>query len=333
MDPRAQVSPERSADGVAAGDVAADGGQQRAAPAGEVRVLAQTAALTWLDLEDPASPALDEIASRYDFHELAVEDCRNQPQLAKIDPFPEHVFLIANSIRYERETGELQVRELDIFMGERFLVTVHQGPSTSVDTIAARLGRNSRLKKPAQVLHALLDSILDRFLPTLDEIGTEVDRLEEEILDNPTPACLANVFLLRRNLVVFRRAASAQRELLNALSRRDTKLVPTDMLIYFRDVYDHVVATMEMIESYRDLVSGVLDIYLTRTANRTNDIVKALTLIATIILPLTLITGWYGMNLVNLPFADDPAGVWYVTGGMALLTFSLLAYFKKKSWI
>ncbi len=298
-----------------------------------MRVLAETPALTWLDLDDPASPALEELAARYGFHELAVEDCRNEPQLAKIDPFPEHVFLIANSIRYATETGELQFRELDVFMGERFLVTVHHGLSQSVESVSARLGKNPRLKKPAQVVHALLDAILDRFLPTLDEIGEEVDRIEEEILDTPTPACLSRLFLLRRNLVVFRRAASAQRELLNALSRRDTRLVPADMLIYFRDVYDHVVATMEMIESYRDLVSGVLDIYLTRTANRTNDVVKALTLIATIILPLTLITGWYGMNMANLPFADDPAGVWYVSGGMLALTLSLLIYFRRKGWI
>jgi magnesium transporter len=225
------------------------------------------------------------------------------------------------------------VRELDMFMGERFLVTVHHGASQSVEAVAARLGKNARLKKPAQVLHALLDAILDRFLPTLDEIGEEIDRIEEEILDTPTPDCLSRLFRLRRNLVVFRRAASAQRELLNSLSRRDTRLVPADMQIYFRDVYDHVVATMEMIESYRDLVSGVLDIYLTRTANRTNDVVKALTLIATIILPLTLITGWYGMNVMNLPLAENPNGVWWITGGMVAFTLALLVYFKRRGWI
>jgi magnesium transporter len=303
------------------------------AATGGLRVLAETSGLTWIDLDDPASPALDEVAARFGFHELAVEDCRNQPQLAKIDPFPEHVFLIANSIRYDPSTGDLHVREVDVFLGERFLVTVHEGPSLSVQAVSSRLGRDPRLDTPARVLHALLDSILDRFLPTLDEIGEEIDRIEAAILETPTVECLTRLFGLRRNLVAFRRAASAQRELLNALSRRDTHLVPSDMVIYFRDVYDHVVATMEMIESYRDLLSGALDIYLTRTANRTNDIVKALTLIATIILPLTLITGWYGMNVANLPFADDPAGVWIVSGAMGALTLGLLIYFRVKGWI
>jgi magnesium transporter len=199
--------------------------------------------------------------------------------------------------------------------------------------VEAQLGRDARISTPSHVLYAILDTILDRFLPTLDEMGAEIDRIEAEILDRPTPECLSRLFALRRNLVGFRRAASAQRELLNALSRRDVRFVPSDMVIYFRDVYDHVVATMELIESYRDLLSGALDIYLTRTANRTNDIVKALTLIATIILPLTLITGWYGMNVEGLPFAHDPAGVWIVTGGMAAFTLGLLAYFRAKGWI
>lgn len=300
---------------------------------GAVRVLIETPNLTWLDLDDPGSPALDELAERFGFHELAVEDCRNDAQLAKLDPFPEHLFLIANSIRYDPETGDLHVRELDVFMGERFIVTVHDGPSLSVESVAARLAKSTRFKKPAHLLHALLDAIQDRFMPTLDEIGAEIDRLEDEILESPTPVSLSRLFQLRRNLVGFRRAASAQRELLNALSRRDARIVPPDTVIYFRDIYDHVVASMEMIESYRDLVSGVLDIYLTRTANRTNDVVKALTLIATIILPLTLITGWYGMNVVNLPLADDPNGVWYVTGGMAAFTLGLLAYFRTRGWI
>ena len=297
-----------------------------------LRVLAETAELTWLDLDDPASPELDVLAARYGFHELAVEDCRNHPQLAKIDQFPAHVFLVANSIRYEAETGELHLRELDFFLGPNFLVTVHEGRSHSVEHVAGQLGGPS-LRTPAQVLHALLDAILDRFMPTLDEIGETIDEIEETMLKTLDPSALEKVFTLRRNLVLFRRAASAQRELLNALSRRDAVLVPPEMVIYFRDVYDHVVATMEMIESYRDLLAGLLEIYLTQTANRTNEIVKGLTLIATIILPLTLITGWYGMNMVNLPLAEDPNGIWYVTIGMAVFTAGLLVYFRKRGWI
>lgn len=302
------------------------------APAEGSRVLIKTPTLTWIDVSDPAGPALDALAERYGFHELAVEDSRNHPQLAKIDQFSDHLFLIANSIRFTPETGELELRELDFFIGRDYLVTVHEGPSLAVESVVARLQGDPRLRKPAQILYALLDTILDRFMQTLGEIGHAIDELEERVLDRLDKACLEKVFTLRRNLVSFRRAASAQREMLNALSRRDSKLVPSDMVIYFRDVYDHVVATMEMIESYRDLLSAVLEIYLTQSANRTNEVVKGLTIIATIILPLTLIVGWYGMNFEWLPFATDPHGVWYVTGAMAVFTVTLLIYFRRKGW-
>lgn len=298
-----------------------------------LRVLIETPSLIWIDLDDPASPALDRLAAEHGFHELAVEDCRNHPQLAKIDPFDDHVFLIANSIRFDPATSHLHVREIDAFLGSRLLVTVHDGPSLSVDGVVARVKGSTRMATPAHVLYALLDSILDRFMPALDEIGETIDEIEATLLDTLDARCLEKVFQLRRNLVAFRRAAAAQRELLNALGRRDMNLVPTEMIIYFRDVYDHVVAVIEMIESYRDLLSGVVEIYLTQTANRTNEVVKGLTMIATILLPLTLITGWYGMNVENLPFADTSYGVWAATGAMVLVTGGLLAYFKSKGWI
>ncbi|MFN2432043.1 MAG: magnesium/cobalt transporter CorA [Gemmatimonadota bacterium] len=297
------------------------------------RVLADTPSLLWIDVDDPAGIALDELAARYGFHELAVEDCRNHPQLAKLDTFDDHLFLIANSIRYDEEAGELEIRELDVFLGERWLVTVHEGKRQIVDAVAARVAGDSRLHTPARLLHTLLDTILDRFMPTLAAIGETIDEVEDRILERNDPACLARIFSLKRNLVLFRRAVSAQRELLNALSRRETRYVPPELVIYFRDVYDHVVVTMEMIEAYRDLLSGVLEISLTQTASRTNEVVKALTLIATIILPLTLVTGWYGMNMVRLPWADDPNGIWYVSGAMLAVTVGLLAFFRIRRWI
>ncbi|MBA2564753.1 MAG: magnesium/cobalt transporter CorA [Gemmatimonadetes bacterium] len=297
------------------------------------RIVLQMQGLTWIDLDQPEAPDLDRLAAEYGFHELAVEDCRNHPQLAKIDPFADHLFLIANSISFDPAERELTVREIDFFLGRNYLVTVHDGPSRSVDQVVARVTGDNRIRKPADILYYVLDSILDRFLPTLDEIGDTIDEIEDKVLGVPDAACLEKIFRLKRNLVSFRRAAAAQRELLNVLSRRDSEFVPENLVIYFRDVYDHVVATMEMIESYRDLLSGILEIYLTQTANRTNDIVKALTLISTIILPLTLVVGWYGMNFERLPFASDPNGVWYVSAAMVLFAAVLLGYFRKRGWI
>jgi magnesium transporter len=330
--PTAAPGAARGGDAVAPASSAAALARAGLGPLPGLRVLAEQPVL-WIDLDDPAGPALDALAARFGFHELAVEDCRNHPQLAKIDQFEGHAFLIANSVRFDPETGDLGVRELDFFVGPTLIVTVHEGPSFTLDTVASRLGSVITPDSPARILHAILDETLERFLPSLERIGETIGEIEDEILDRLDPRCLSKMFGLKRDLVEFRRAAWAQRELLNALSRRDGTVVPAAMQIYFRDVYDHIVTALEMVESYRDLLSGVVEIYLTQAANRTNDTVKALTIIATIILPLTLVTGWYGMNVANLPLASHPYGVWIVSGAMVLLTAGLLTWFRKRRWI
>ena len=183
------------------------------------------------------------------------------------------------------------------------------------------------------MLHAVIDVVVDRYLPTLDSIGDTIDKVEDELLLNPDVALLTTIFDLKRGLLQFRRAVSSQRELLNLLIRDDTPFIHEDMRIYFRDVYDHTVRAMDLIETYRDLLTGGLDIYLTQMANRTNDIVKGLTILATIMLPLTLVTGYFGMNFEYIPWLKNPHGIWYTTGALLVITLSMLAFFLHKKWL
>jgi magnesium transporter len=299
-----------------------------------LRVLIDIPGLLWLDLDDPMSPALDELAARYGFHELAVEDCRHDHQLAKVDYYNDHTFLIINSTHYTENPCEVRVREICVFLGQDYIVTVHFGPSLSISEIEKRLRSNGkRFMRPDQVLHAIIDIVVDRYLPTLDQIGDTIDQVEDDLLVNPDAALLETIFKLKRGLLQFRRAVSSQRELLNLLIRDDTQMIQQDMRIYFRDVYDHAVRAMDLIETYRDLLTGGLDIYLTQMANRTNDVVKGLTILATIMLPLTLVTGYFGMNFDNIPFKGDANGIWYTTGGLLIIGISMLAWFKYKKWI
>src|SRR5262249_49721817 len=152
-----------------------------------------------------------------------------------------------------------------------------------------------------------------------------IDEVEDELLISPTPTLLQTIFELKRGLLAFRRAVSSQRELLNILIRDDTPLIQEDLRIYFRDVYDHAVRAMDLVETYRDLLTGGLDIYLTQMANRTNNIVKALTILATIMLPLTLVTGYFGMNFERMPLLKEPRGVWYTTAAMLIVVLAMLA--------
>ncbi|MFY9573163.1 MAG: magnesium/cobalt transporter CorA [Blastocatellia bacterium] len=290
--------------------------------------------LLWLDLDEPTSHQLDDLAVRYGFHELAVEDCRQHIQLAKVDYYDDYSFIIINSTHYTEKPCEVRVREIDAFLGPDYIVTVHEGPSNAVQEIQKLLAANAKhFSRPDQVLHGIIDIVVDRYLPTLDHIGDTIDEVEDALLINPDVLLLQTIFELKRGLLQFRRAVSSQRELLNILIRDETRFVRDDMRIYFRDVYDHAVRAMDMVETYRDLLTGGLDIYLTQMANRTNDIVKGLTILATIMLPLTLVTGYFGMNFEYIPMLKDPNGIWYTTGGLLFVSLVMLGWFRYKKWI
>jgi magnesium transporter len=299
-----------------------------------LRTLLDLPGLLWLDLDEPQSHALDDLAARYGFHELAVEDCRNRQQPAKVDYYDGYSFYVINSTHYSQQPCKVETREIDVFLGPDYIVTVHFGESLSVKEIERRLAQNAtHCERPDEVLHAIMDIVVDRYLPTLESIGDTIDLVEDDLLIHPDVKLLELIFDLKRGMLQFRRAVSAQRELLNAIVRDDTPLIQKEMRIYFRDVYDHAVRAMDLVETYRDLMSGTLDIYLTQMANRTNDIVKGLTILATIMLPLTLVTGYFGMNFESMPLLKNPNGIWYTTGGLVVITVVMLGYFKLKKWL
>ncbi len=299
-----------------------------------LRTIMDGPGLLWLDLDDPNSKALDDLAVRYGFHELAVEDCRHRNQLAKIDYYEGYSFVIVNTTHYSESPCEVNTKEIDVFLGPDYIVTVHFGQSLAICEIEKKLATNAaHLKRADMVLHALMDMVVDRYLPTLDNMGDTIDHIQDDLLLNPDVKLLETIFDMKRSLLHFRRAVSSQRELINVLIRDETDFIHSDMRIYFRDVYDHAVRALDLVETYRDLLTGGLDIYLTQMANRTNDIVKALTILATIMLPLTLVTGYFGMNFEYMPFLKDPNGIWYMTGGLVVITGAMLAWFKYKGWI
>jgi magnesium transporter len=299
-----------------------------------LQTIINTPGLLWLDLDDPMSSELDKLAARFGFHELAIEDCRHHIQLAKLDYYDGYTFIIINSTHYTEEPCEVRVREIDVFLGPDYIITVHQGPSLAVQEVQKHIASNAKhVTRPDQVLHAINDIVVDRYLPTLDQIGDTIDDVEDRLLIDPTVDLLQTIFELKRGLLHFRRAVASQRELLNMLIRDESDLIHPDMRIYFRDVYDHAVRAMDLVETYRDLLTGGLDIYLTQMANRTNDIVKELTILATIMLPLTLVTGYFGMNFEFIPMLKDPNGIWYTTGALLLITLSMLVFFKLRKWL
>lgn len=281
----------------------------------------------WFDIADPNSPELDRLAHRLGFHELQVEDCRHRPQRAKTEEHEHYIFCV---LKHLRNDADFTFEDFDVFLTRNELVSVHEPESDIVEKTRVR-AEQSKTGATGKIFYYLLDTIVDEFSPVLDRVADETSEIEALVLEHPEPRVLSRIFKLKRNLIEFRRAAAGMREVVNALVRREGGILSDEFDPYLRDVYDHIVRTTDFIETYRDLLSGALDIYLSAVANRTNEVMKVLTIWGTVALPLVIITGFFGMNL-HLPWQDNPHGVWYSIGLMAVTTVATLAYFKKRKW-
>jgi magnesium transporter len=284
--------------------------------------------LAWFDVRDPASPELDELARRFGLHELQIEDCRHRPQRAKVEEHDAYIFIV---LKHLHSNGDLEFDDLDVFFGPDYMITVHAADCVPIAKLRARI-EQEHVERLDKLFYMLVDQVVDEYLPVLDTLAEEISDIETEVLDRPAPEVLARIFALKRKLIEFRRIAGNMREVVNSLMRREHGLLGDDLDPYFRDIYDHLVRTVEFIESYRDLLTGSLDIYLSAVANRTNEVMKVLTIWGTIALPLVIITGFFGMNL-KLPWMENPHGTIYACLLMVASTVIVLAYFKRKKWM
>lgn len=283
--------------------------------------------IPWFDLADPSSPALDELAKQFGLHELQVEDCRHRPQRAKTDEYERYIFSV---LKYLPQKDKAVFEDLDVFVGPNFLITVHPGTCALVEKLKQSAAQ-FRLDRIDRIFYRQVDLVVDEYQILLDEIADRVSDIESEVLSSPEPPVLQRIFELKRELIEFRRVVAGMREVVNTLMRREGGLLGDDLDPYFRDIYDHLVRTLDLIETYRDLLTGSLDIYLSAVANRTNEVVKTLTIWGTVTLPLLIITGFYGMNL-PLPWAQKAHSTVFVTLLMLASTALVLVYFRRKRW-
>jgi len=283
--------------------------------------------LRWYDIADPASPELDQLAKQFNLHELDIEDCRHHPQRAKEEEHESYVFCIVKRIHVKTD---IHFRDVGIFLGRDFLITVHSGESDLIAHVAKK-ATDEKIARLDRNFYNLVDAIVDEYLPILDSISEKIGTLESGVIERPEPELLRQIFHLKRKLIIFRRVVSEMRELVNAVLRREQGIVNDDLDHYFRDIYDHLVRTLDLIETNRDLLTGSLDIYLSAVANRTNEVMKVLTVWGTVALPMVIVTGFFGMNL-HLPWTQDPHGAWYATGLMIASTVAILIYFRRKGW-
>lgn len=291
----------------------------------------------WISLEN-ASPddVSDVLDKHFHFHPLAIEDCLSVGyQIPKVDDYSSYIFIIFQAILVDGALGNLQTVELNLFLGENYLVTCFTEQSMPVmQNVWRRIERDSRIYShgPDFFCHAILDNIVDDYLPLIDEMESEIDWIEDAVVAKPAPQTLEKLLTLKHSIMSLRRIISPQREVINRLSRDEFPQIQSYSRVYFRDVYDHLIRIQDLTDAIRDVISGSMDIYLNSTSLRLNEVMKALTIVSTIFLPLSFVAGVFGMNFRFMPGLESPAGFWVISLIYVIIAVGMLAYFKFRRW-
>jgi len=294
--------------------------------------------LLWVVLDRPdQEELLTVLRDTFQFHPLSIEDCGNEGyQTPKVDDYGEYIFLISHALLPQnQDLADLEMRELDLYLGRNYVVSIYRSAEMPpVERVWNRLEKDDRLfKNGADFLcHALLDALVDDYMPLIDSMDDEIEWLEDKVLEKPSPETLQRILALKHATLSLRRVIGPEREVVNRLSRDEFDLIAPNHRIYFRDIYDHLVRIQDLSESVRDIVSGTLDIYLSATSNRLNEVMKALTIVSTIFLPLSFIAGGYGMNFRYFPEINWQYGYLYVWLLFAVIVIAMLLFFKKRGW-
>jgi magnesium transporter len=292
----------------------------------------------WIELEqkDHACDVL--LSQQLNLHPLTIEDIWAHRSAPKLEDYDNYLYLIIHGIKASKEEGTIELIELDIVIGATYVITFDQ-QKLVVDAVREELDRSPKLlaKGPAWVAHAILDIAVDRYLPVIDDLDHAIEELENQVLAKAGTkggtAVLRKILRFKRMLLQLRRMSIHQREILLRLARGEFDEIPAEMMPFYRDVYDHFLRVNDLVESYRDLVTSALEAYLSVQSNRMNEIMKQLTLVATVMLPITFIAGVYGMNFEHMPELKWKYGYPAVVAVMAAIVVGCLIWFRHKGWI
>jgi magnesium transporter len=298
--------------------------------------LATGEGLLWVDMEDVTDKDTELLSDVFCFHPLAVADCVSKDiHPPKIDDFDDYLFIIVHGINYRIESEVVETTELALFLGKNYVITSHDVPMMSVSSMLDRVRKDGRLMRRGAdfFVHDLIDALVDNIMPTINGMDEKNDQLEAEALHEPKRETLMSIMQLKRSTLALTRVMLPQREIMNGLSRGEYALISERAQIYYRNIYDHLVRIEMLTLGLRDMVESVLSTYLSSVSNHMNEVMKVLTIIATIFIPLTFITGIYGMNFANMPELEWRYGYFVILIVMAVIGISLVVYFRKRRWL
>lgn len=305
------------------------------------RLIRDRRGVLWVDFIGESSAVAEPILKNFGFHPLAIDDALRETHTSKVDDWGDYLYIVFNVLNYKQENGsfESELDEMDVFLGKNFVVTYHDQILPAIEDAWTACQRDARHIQdgPDHLLYRIVDSLVMSYMPLVEQIDEQVDRIEDQVFDRPTPETLEQIFALKRLLLTMRRILLPQREVLNKLARDDYRVIDPKDRVFFRDIYDHLVRLHDLNESLRDLVSGALDTYLSVTNNRMNEIMKVLTIITTFFMPITFLTGFFGMN-----FFEPVAGLFGWTSQQAftiamsiIIGLPVMMYFwmRGRTWV
>lgn len=293
--------------------------------------------INWIDIDGVhQTDLIESVGKHFNIHPLVLADIVNTRHHPKIEDYEDYLFIVLKMIYYDDKTKENVSEQVSLILGPDYVITFQEQEKDVFDPIRDRLrtaGGRIRKMGADYLAYCLIDIIIDNYFVIVEKIGEKVEDIEEELLKNPTQNTVKTIHKLKRNMIFLRRSVWPLREVISSLERGESKLIQESTRVYIRDVYDHTIQVIDTIESSRDMLSGMLDIYLSSVSNKLNSVMKVLTIIATIFMPLTFIAGVYGMNFHNMPELSWDFGYPSVLILMAAVALTMLAFFKRKNWL
>ncbi|GAK60754.1 magnesium transport protein [Candidatus Vecturithrix granuli] len=293
--------------------------------------------VTWINVDGIHDTTIVErLGKHFGLHVLMIEDILNTQQRLKVDVFDEYILIILKMIAYDNSTQTNNTEQVSIVLGQHFVLTFQEREGDVFDIIRTRLQNDrGRLRRTGAdyLAYGLLDAVVDGYFEVIERFGEQIALVEEDLIKEPDQETLHNIHRLRRELIFFRNSVWPLRNMINQIIRQETPLIEETTLIYLRDLYDHTLQVIETIETFRDMMTGILEVYMSSMSNKMNEIMQFLTIIGTIFIPLTFIAGVYGMNFHYMPELDWKWGYFIILGVMAVIGSGLLLYFKKKKWL
>ena len=295
-----------------------------------------TETVTWINVDGLGNPQLiEDLGKCFTIHPLILEDIFNTGQRPKMEDLGEYIYLNLKMLTYLITEKDIKIEHISMVIGKNFLISFQEDVGDIFDPVRERIRKDGRIRKfgPDYLAYALIDAIVDNYFAVMEKLEDQVEDLEEELVVSPTQESLQKINRLKKDMIFLRKSVWPLREMINNLERSESPLIKESTKIYLRDVYDHTIQVIDTLETFRDMVSGMIDIYLSGLSYKMNEIMKVLTLIATIFIPLTFVVGLYGMNFKNMPEIDWEFGYYSVLVVMGIMVVGMLTYFRRKKWI